>query len=245
MRIALRMVAVACTATFAHAADLVAYTEEWPPYNFSESGTVHGIATDFLRASCLDAHLDCDIQIVPWARAYAMASNQRNTGAFSMARTPLRERSFLWVGPILPRTTWLFSLSSSDMKLERMRDVNRKRIGVVLNSASMNDLLVAGIDPAQLHPEADSAKVLKLLDQSLVDIVVNTEVGMAWTLRSAHQDPRTIKKILKVNDAEFYYYAFNLDSDPILIRRLQSSVDKLSHAGTLDDIVARYAKLPQ
>ena len=92
----------------AHAADLVAYTEEWAPYNFSANGSVQGISTDILRAACQSEKLDCDIQMVPWARAYKIASSTPNTLVFTTARKPSRESEFLWVGPILPRTTWVF-----------------------------------------------------------------------------------------------------------------------------------------
>ena len=64
------------SAWHAHAADLVAYTEEWAPYNFSEKGVVRGIATDILRAACSAEKLDCDIHMMPWARAYKSADRK-------------------------------------------------------------------------------------------------------------------------------------------------------------------------
>ena len=91
------------------AASLTAYTEEWAPYNYSEGGSVKGIATDVLRAACGEARLDCRIFIVPWARALNTVSNTPNTLIYTIARTPAREDDFLWVGPLLPRAVWIYT----------------------------------------------------------------------------------------------------------------------------------------
>jgi hypothetical protein len=79
------------------AVDLVAYTEEWAPYNYAESTAAKGISTDILREACALAKRVCEIHLVPWARAYKMASSTPNTLAFTMARTPEREKEFLWI----------------------------------------------------------------------------------------------------------------------------------------------------
>jgi len=91
-------------ASIGNAADLVAYTEEWAPYNFTEEGTIKGISTDIIRAACSAAKLDCDTLMVPWARAYKTASHTPNTLVFTTARKLSREQEFLWVGPILRQT---------------------------------------------------------------------------------------------------------------------------------------------
>ena len=50
---------------------LTAYTEQWPPYNFSEGGKVQGIATDVLRAACEQAQLRCNIDVAAQLRLFA------------------------------------------------------------------------------------------------------------------------------------------------------------------------------
>lgn len=92
----------------ARAADLTAYTVDWAPYNYSEQGAIKGFSTDMLRAMCQSAKIDCDIRMVPWARAYKTVQTTPNTLVFTTARKPSREGEFLWVGPIVPRSTWVY-----------------------------------------------------------------------------------------------------------------------------------------
>jgi polar amino acid transport system substrate-binding protein len=224
----------------AHAADLTAYTEEWPPYNYSEGDIVKGISTDVLRALCETAKLDCDIRMVPWARAYRTASTQANTVVYTTARKPSREHEFLWVGPILPRTTWVYARQGLEQNIHDMTELAQHSIGVVRDEAAQQDLVAAGVPESALVVQASNTDVLRMMLGSSVDAMVDTEVGMQWNLRKVNVSPSAVSKLMKLSDEGAYYFALNLDSDPILVRKLQSAMDKLRHEGKLDAIVRKY-----
>lgn len=229
-----------------HAADLVAYTEEWAPYNFTADGAVKGISTDILRAACTAAKLDCEIRMVPWARAYKSAGSIPNTLVFTTARKPSREQEFVWVGPILPRTTWVYGRAELENTTHSVQDLSNQRIGVVRDEAAQQDLEAAGLPLAALVVQPSNTDVLKMLMGAMVDAMVDTEVGMEWNLRTAAVAPHTVKKLFKLSEGGAYYYALNLQSDPALVRRLQRAVDQLRRSGKLDAIVRQYiGKSPQ
>lgn len=238
--LALLVATTLSSAWHAHAADLVAYTEEWAPYNFSEKGVVRGIATDILRAACSAEKLDCDIHMMPWARAYKSASNTPNTLVFTTARKPSRESEFLWVGPILPRTTWVFGRASLENSVHSVRDLASHRVGVVRDEAAQQDLEAAGLPPSALVVQPSNVDIFKMLSRSMVDAMVDTEVGMKWNLRTAAIAPDTVRKLVKLSDAGAYYFAMNLDSNPALVRNLQKAIDHLRQSGKLDAIVREY-----
>lgn len=226
----------------AHAADLVAYTEEWAPYNFSANGAIRGISTDILRAACSMEKLDCDIQMVPWARAYKTASITPNTLVFTTARKPSREHEFLWVGPITSRTTWVFGRTNLDPSIRSVRDLSPLRVGVVRDEAAQQDLEAAGLPTAALVMQSSNIDILKMLSLSVVDAMVDTEIGMQWSLRTAAVAPHSVKKLFKLSDVGAYYFAMNLDSNPALVRRLQKGIDQLRQSGKLDAIVHQYVE---
>ena len=225
-----------------HAADLVAYPEEWAPYNFSDKGVIRGISTDILRAACSAEKLDCDIQMVPWARAYKTASNTPNTLVFTTARKPSRENEFVWVGPILPRTTWVFGRSGLESSVHSVRDLATHRVGVVRDEAAQQDLEAAGLPPSAVVVQPSNVDILKMVSRSMVDAMVDTEVGMKWNLRTAALAPDTVKKLVKLSDVGAYYFAMNLDSNPALVRKLQKAIDQLRQSGKLDAIVQQYGE---
>lgn len=233
------MVAVSVLAP-ARAADLTAYTVDWAPYNYAEQGVVKGLSTDILRAMCHSAKIDCDIRMVPWARGYKTVQNTPNTLVFTTARKPSRESEFLWVGPIVPRSTWVYGRAGQEKSVRTLQDLAQLRIGVVRGEAAQQDLLDAGVPASSLMEEATNAEVVRLLVGARVDAMVETELGMAWHLRNASIAGNAVTKLVKLSDGGAYYYALNLQTDPKLVQRLQDAMDRLRRSGKLQAIAAKY-----
>jgi polar amino acid transport system substrate-binding protein len=224
-----------------HAQTLTGYTEQWPPYNYEEAGEVKGIASDVLRAICVDAKLICNLNLVPWARAYKIVSNAPNTVLFTTARKASREKEFLWVGPLLPRSTWVYVKTATDKAGSADRDMTQFRFGIVRDEAARQDLIQAGVPASSLVEDSSNATVLRLLLAEAVDAMVDTEVGMAWSLRSASLPPTAVTKFSKLSEDGGYYYALNLQTDPAVVHRMQASLDKLRRSGRLDAITRQYS----
>lgn len=243
------LASVACGSVFATPREatnqrLVAYTEHWPPYNFAESGKVQGIATDVLRAACELAELQCSFQVVPWARGYKVVRSTPNTVLYTTARKPSREDHFLWVGPLLPRTTWVYTRNISGAPPREARELAQLRIGVVREEAAMQDLLAAGVPSSAMVEESSNDAVFRMLMGDLVHAMVDTEVGMAWNLRSVGRPVGSVTKLLKLSDDGGYYFALNKESHPLIARKLQQAIDKLRSDGRLDAIVKNYEPAP-
>lgn len=231
-----------CALPCAWAVQLTAYTEEWPPYNYAEDKEVKGISTDILRAACALAKLQCSFQVVPWARAYKTASHIPNTVVYTTARKPSREKEFLWVGPILPRTTWVYGRTTQAPSLRDFKDLAKVRIGTVREEAAQQDLEAAGVPPSAFTVQSSNADVLRMLLNGTVDAMVDTEIGMSWNLRGAGIAPTTVSKLMKLTDDGAYYFALNLNSDRGLVKDLQAAVDKLRRDGKIDAIQRQYIK---
>jgi len=238
-------VAMLCAAP-AHSAsaDLTAYTEEWAPYNFTEGDAIKGISTDILRAMCESAKLECEIKMVPWARAYRTVSNKANTLLYTTARKPAREHEFIWIGPILPRTTWVYGRQGQEKLIHEFSDLASHRVGVVRDEAAQQDLIAAGVPESALVLQASNTDVLRMLLGSSVDAMVDTEVGMQWNLRRAAVAPNAVSRLMKLSNEGAYYFALNLESDPKLVHKLDAALDKLRHDGKVDAIVRKYAASP-
>lgn len=220
--------------------ELTAYTEEWPPYNFEQDGKVRGIAADLLRAACVRAGLTCAIEMVPWARAYHLARHEPNTIVYTTARKPEREDEFVWIGPIMNRITWLYGHPGSEKKVRELKDLTTTRVGIVRGEASQRDLEAAGVPANSLVFEADNASVLRQFARHTIDVMVDTEAGMAWNLRSAGLPAATVTRLMKLSEEGAYYFAANVKSDPERMRRLQHAIDALRREGKLDAIAREY-----
>jgi len=220
--------------------ELNAVTNEWPPYNYQEQGQLKGISTDILRAACQEAALRCNLQLMPWARAYNTALTQPNTLVFTAARRPEREALFNWVGPILPRSTWVWARHDAVKRTQGSKTLADYRFGVVRGEASIPDLQAAGVPAQQITADNSNVAVLKLLSRGWVDAMVDTEIGMAWSIKTELASPIELTKLAKLTEQGAYYFALNPQSEPLMAEKLQAAVDKLRRSGAIDEIVKRY-----
>jgi polar amino acid transport system substrate-binding protein len=224
----------------AGAAEITAYTEEWPPYNYAEETDVRGVSTDILRASCELAKIKCEIHVVPWARAYQTVLEKPNTLLYTTARKLSRMKDFLWVGPILPRTTWVYGRARDSDSIKDFKDLAKGRVGVVRDEAARQDLEGVGVPASAFVVQGANADVLRMLNSKMVDTMVDTEIGMAWNLRSLGIPAKSVSRLMKLTDDGAYYFALNLKTDPGIAIDLQAALDKLVREGKMDAIVRNY-----
>lgn len=228
----------------ASAADLNAYTEDWAPYNYEENGQVRGISTDILRAACTMAKLNCSIDLVPWARAYKAASTEPKALAYTTARKPSREHEFVWVGPILPRSTWVYTREGGTPAPASAADLAKLRIGIVRGEASEQDLLAAGVPASAFIAQPTNLDVLRMMLAGGLDAMVDTEVAMHWSLKKLGLSARSVHQAFKLTDEGAYYYALNPGTPAQTVERLQTAIDKLRANGQITRMTKRYLGTP-
>ncbi|MBC3872576.1 transporter substrate-binding domain-containing protein [Undibacterium sp. LX15W] len=204
---------------------------------------VSGISTDILRAACAIANVDCDVQLVPWTRAYKTVQDTRNTIVYTIARIPTREQQFIWIGPILPRTTWIYARSQVADKIHTLKDLERFKIGVIRAEASLTELTEAGVSNVPIRTFNSNSDEMRMLKSGQIDVVVNTEIGMAMNQKQYNIATTDLVKLMKLYDGGALYFGMNLESDPGLVEKLQISVDKLRREGKINAIVQQYTKV--
>jgi len=118
---------------------LTYYTEQLPPYNYQENGTLKGFSVDLLEAITTKMGTKVtreQVHIVPWTEGYQTALHQNNTVLFTTARLPEREQSFKWAGPIYAYTNVLFARPDREIVVAGPECLKGYRIGVLMTLPS-------------------------------------------------------------------------------------------------------------
>jgi len=229
-----------CFAAPAWSVTITAFGEEFPPYSFAVDGQASGIASDLLRAVCLDAGVDCRIQILPWSRAYRDALNIPNTMVFLTVRSPDRESQFDWIGPVLPREIWLYGLADFSAPIRSFDELAGYRIAVVYNDVSVVQLKEAGAPETTFNFVTSHDSTLRMLFGHRVDLAADTEIAMRWYLRHNGHESDEVRKVLLLPMREELYFAINKDSDAATVERLKQSWAKIAASPLRDEVVQRY-----
>lgn len=223
------------------AATVKAYTEALPPLNFEENGRVGGFASELLQLMAADAGHTVQLELVPWLRAYRTVKQQPGSALYSIVRNPEREKLFRWVGPIAPRRIVVYTLATrTDVVLRKQADLLRYRHGVLAASSAASSLQQLGVPAAQLeYGQSDEVNLKKLL-LGRADTVVMLDSAMQWQLRQQKVAPARIRPVWTLDQRYQYWFAFNKDTNPAVLRSLQQALDRIKTDGRLTALQRRY-----
>lgn len=225
----------------ATAANIQAYTEALPPLNFEQDGRITGFASELLRQIASDAGHSVQLEVMPWIRAYRTVKQQPGSALYSIVRNPEREALFKWVGPIAPRRIMVYAQASRpDVVIRQQQDLLRYRLGVMAESSAASQLLQLGLPATQLeYGQSDEVNLKKLL-LGRADGVVMLDWAMRWQQKLQQVDATRIRPVWTLDQRYQYWFAFNKDTDPALLRSLQQALDRLRADGRLAALRKRY-----
>ena len=106
-------------------------TEHFPPFQvLGPDKTITGISVETMRQVMEASGFDYQLEVMPWARAYSTALDEKNVIIFSMVRNPDREDKFVWLGELQRADYHLFGLTNHFKKPFTSIDEARNFIAV-------------------------------------------------------------------------------------------------------------------
>ncbi|MGY3803126.1 substrate-binding periplasmic protein [Pigmentibacter ruber] len=214
------------------------YTEEKPPNNFEgPNNKVTGISTEIVEEIFKNAHINYSIEILPWARALDTASKNKDIGLYSLARTPDRENSFYWIGPLIKNDWSFFTRKNSKIKIHKLDDAKKYLVGVYKQSALSNYLLENGFKADKNLDFVNEEKYNPTkLERNRIDIWAT---GLLVGLFHAKEHKTTFVPIYTIKEVGLYL-AFNKSTDKNLISTLEKSFDKIKNSEKIKSIQKKY-----
>ncbi|MGZ5201374.1 MAG: substrate-binding periplasmic protein [Telluria sp.] len=128
-RTAILLLLALCAVSAAHGEPQLYVTAEPAPMARMQDGRVAGIGPDQMREIMARAGIGYTIELLPWKRAYAAATDRPNGCVFYTTRIPEREKLFKWVGPIDEAQWVLMARADSKITLATLEDARPYTIG--------------------------------------------------------------------------------------------------------------------
>lgn len=202
-------------------------TEEYPPYNYTdEKGTLTGSSTELVKAIISKLGLDTKIEVLPWSPAYELVLNNPNVALYSMARTPARERDFMWVGPLGSYENWLYAKKGSAVRVNSLDEAKAvKAIAAVKDEAGQQKL--AGQGFINFTFTASTVDGLKKLMAGEADLWLGTRADVDLVARQSGVDPAELEPAVFVHSVDIYM-AFNKNTPFATVEQWQKALDSLN-----------------
>lgn len=213
------------------AEDVHVITERTPITSSEESTIGGGEATEFVRAVLDQAGLNYDISYQPWRRAYNTARTKKNTLVYPLARSEMRENKFNWIGELIPVNYYLMKLkSNNEVKIEKLEDAKKFRIGVVNFHVSHEYLTENGF--RNLQPVNNNFQNLKKIQLDRIDLFPISDGGLLQLCKRHELDCSQFEPVLKLDKiSNGLYIALSNNSDLALLKRIETSFTKLVESG--------------
>ncbi len=218
---------------------LTLLTEELPPLNFVRDGDVAGVSVDIVREILRRLDRTDPIRLVPWARGYRMAQENRNTALFTTTRTPRREERFHWVGPIGSNKTVLYAKRGSDIRIDSLDDARHiESIGTYKDDVDEQFLRENSF--TNIYSHSKPVSIVRNLMAGRVQLWIIGEKNAAQLVRLAGYSMDALEPVYTLRNIE-YYIAFSLGTPPAIVERWRKTLEAMRTDGTLDRIHENWA----
>jgi ABC-type amino acid transport substrate-binding protein len=205
-------------------------TEHFPPFQIKHADSLDGWAVQRVQALLAHADLSSEIEVLPWPRAYKIATTRPNTLIFSLLKTEERQPQFHWIAPLCPMHIGFYtSESRADINATTIDGLKPYVIGVERGQANQHYLEKHGFIVDKNLVLVQHKDVLhQMLALGRVDVMLLSQhYVQQW--QQQHPNRPTLKPLFMAEDlAQMLYLAAHLDTDPALIAKLTQAWQYLS-----------------
>ena len=220
--------------------DIKVVTENYPPYQYVDNnGVIQGCAVDLVKALFKQSGDDLKINLIPWARAYYLVKNFKNTLIFSMARNRLREHNFHWIGKIRQEKYLFWGLKSKyPQKILSESEFSKSIVAVAKDTT--NDQMLTAMGYKNLHRITENTQAIKMLLNQRVNLMVETEIGMRKRFEKRGYDFSKVKPVYKIPKLDYdLYIAMSSQTDKQIVQSFREAYSNLVQSGMYADITSR------
>ncbi len=208
-------------------------TEIYPPLNYIENGQIKGSSIDQVRLIMKAAGIAYSVELMPWARAMALAEKEPDFCVFTAVRNAEREAKFKWVGPLMYSRTMLIRKAGSPVAPTTLDEAKAYTVGTQRGDFT-HDILKANNFP-KIDLATDLDLSLKKLMSGRIDLM---PVSEKYYDRLKH-DGAQVESVLTLSRST-YAIACNPSVSDGAIAGMQQELDKLIADGTQERIFGMY-----
>lgn len=213
----------------AGAAPLRLLTTEVPPLAFVKDGKPTGFCIDLVTAIQRRLGEVGPIEVLPWARAFHVASTARGAVLVCPKRTAEREHVFQWVGPVLNASTYLYAKAATPHAPHTLDDARKlPSVLVIRESYAHRGLMAEGFQNLSLVNDANAMLQMLLADRAPAMVLETVQFDVVMREERA---PPAIVPLVKLQSLPTYL-AFSADVPAAVVARWQGTLDAMKKDGS-------------
>lgn len=208
--------------------------DEAPANYLDKAGQPTGYVTDIVSAISSQLELDLAIEFVPEARSLSILEHEKNVVLFSISQTPERIGKYLWVGKVLEKSSYIYTLRRRHLQFENISQLaDLGIIGVVRGDIREQWLLDAGL--TNLQSVTHHKQNLGLLLKQRVDAIAFEDIGLYRLLKNRQIPYQTVVPSYLIRSSSVYI-VMSKTSDLAIFNQWQIAFQNMKLNGELSTI---------
>ena len=225
-------------AAAARAAPLRLLTTDVQPLAFVVKGKLTGFCVEIVEEIQRRLGEPAAMEVLPWARAYALAQTSQNTLLVCPKRTREREALFQWVGPLLMADTYLYAKAGMATPLHSLADIKKlPNLLVIRESYAFHYLSSKGFE--NLYLVNNASGMLQMLAANRAPAMVLETVQFDFVMCESGAPKIAIVPLMKLQSVSSNL-AFSRDVPVRVVAQWQATFDAMTHDGTYRTIYEKW-----
>lgn len=217
-------------------------TEEYEPYNYTDDGTLTGLAPEILKSICNSYSIHCQVSVLPWEDAYNLALTTDNAVLFSTILNTTRKDLFKWAGPYTSLDWYFYSSVDNPIPLASLEDAKQVNgIGVIQDYSITQYLIEEGFN--NLVYVQDNKEGFEKLFLEEIDLFPSNRLSAEASLEELSLTYYALNPELKIR-TEMVYFAFNKNVPDYAVEDFQEEIDRMKANGMLQSLHEEFMNTP-
>ncbi|WP_428619519.1 substrate-binding periplasmic protein [Shewanella sp.] len=213
------------------AASLRMLTEEWAPMSYQEDGVPKGYGVTLVQRLAEKLGEPANIEVLPWARAYAIADSEPNILLFATSQNQQRNRLFDFVGPIATTRISIYAKTADELSPGSVAELDALgSIGVYRGSLGESMLSEQGVNHLTVasFPQ-QSARQLK---HDRIRFWCQADLAVTRLLAEVNMGIEEVYPVFELAQIDLYL-AFSKGTSPEVVNRWLDALSSLQASGEL------------
>ncbi len=178
------------------------------------------------------------ITVVPFARGMKLVQEGPRRALFNVIRTPRRESSFKWVGPLLIDSDWFFESSKTDKPVLNLEQA--RALPVCVANGTAYEELLGRQGFSRFERGVSYEACLRMLRAGRAELMASSEENFRGLLLSTGIAAAEFRRTPVAAGLSPGYIAFSLDTPEAEVQRWSQALEKLRAGPLWQQLYSRY-----
>ncbi|WP_206485240.1 transporter substrate-binding domain-containing protein [Thalassotalea sp. G2M2-11] len=226
--------------------ELFLVTEHLPPYQVvNENHQISGFAVDIVREVINRTGYEYQLHAYSWLRSYNLTLQKPNHCIFSIARIPIREEHFKWIGQITEtNNAVLWGLKKPNAP--KITDINQAKN--YITAVNKNDVTHLGLlkhgfmENKHLYVLEHTKSLINLLStRPEIDFIVADDITIGYRAKLAGVDIDALERVYEMKDLPLnFYLACNKQTESSVVNTLKKSLQSVHNDGFYQQTLSQW-----